>query len=424
MVTYVIGLGHIGLPMAAWVALKDLPVVGIDINSAHLEAIRQGKVNIHEDYQGIHLADLLVDLQVQNKLTVRSDLQRIDTQPAVFLIAVGIETDAQGQLNLRPVLSAVEMILPQLVAGDLLIFRTTMVPGTCEKVIVPRVQRVQPQAHVAYAPETIAETRAFAELGQNPIVLGAGDETGYALAASYLKEVFGTEIHRASNMRTAELAKVIQNISRDVNAAFMNEIGSVAATLDIDVYELQGLANCHPRVKLLEPGPGVGGYCLPNAIRYLEGALGEVQSGVIPLSTIARRINEQKPERVVENVVAALQAAGKELCRARIAVVGLAMKDYCADCRLSPALDIIRILQQQQAEVQAFDPLVPRQFPFQCAALSSCLTDADCLLITAKQEGIQFETEELKRLMKPPLIVVDTRNMFPRNCQDVWLYRV
>lgn len=420
MHVYVFGLGYVGLPMAAWIVLKGNQVIGVDINPHHTEQIRQGTVSIHEHFNGVPLAQLVLDQLQSGELIIQNRFERLDDAPGIFVVSVGISLSRDGKPDMAPLQSVLDQILPHCIGEDLLLFRTTMIPGTCETLIAPQIKKTGIPIHLAYCPETIAETRAFEELSQNPLILAGLDEPSYQKAEQFLRSLSDAPVYKASNLRTAEMAKVIQNIDRDVNIALINEIGAAASKLDIDIYELRSLVNTHPRVELLQPGPGVGGYCLPNALGYLEQAFPNQEIN-LKLMRTARENNEQRPYQIVQTINNALLASGKKINGASIACVGLAMKDYCADCRHSPALTIIHELLTLGAQVKAYDPLVPLSYDFQTESFAECIKNADCLVITAKQQGITFDTNVLRSSMNKPLLVIDTRDIFPR-ADDIRVY--
>lgn len=411
MSIYVFGLGHIGLPLAASISLCGKQVYGIDINVTTIENIKNGKVNMYEYYKGTHISKIVKELFDNGQLIVSSQFKRINNEPSVFIITVGIGVKEDNSQDLSPIHAVLKELMSKLVPKDLLIFRTTMIPGTCEKFIAPELKALNIPVYLAYCPETISETHAFEEFENNAKVLAGINEESYEAAEAFLNSLSSSPIYKASNIRTAEMIKVTQNIARDVDIALMNELSEAASALNVDVYELINLANTHPRIHLLEPGPGVGGYCLPNALGYLKEALTNKNTSVKLMET-ARNINNEKPHKVVEAVTSALKSAGKEIKNSSVALIGLAMKDCCADCRLSPSLAIAAELIDLGAAVKAYDSLVPHVFPYQVSSLKECIENADCILITVKQPGVKLNLEEMNKISAKPLIVVDTRNVF------------
>lgn len=416
MKVYVFGLGYIGFPMATWASLRGYQVSGIDINPKVVEAIVQGaNMNIHEYYNGIHILQLAQGLIKENQLSVSTDYDRTDEDPSVFVITVGITPRKDGYQDLSPIKEVLNKILPTLVDGDLILFRTTMIPGTCEELIAPQLKVLGKKIYLAYSPETISETYAFEEFQKNPSILAAMDDKSYSIAESFLLSLSDANIHKASNMKTAEMAKIVQNISRDVNVALINELSETALYLDVDIHELRELVNTHPRVELLQPGPGVGGYCLPNALGYLISAFEDKEKAPLTLIETARQLNDLRPRKIVDIIKHGLSDVGKNIKGSTIAIIGLAMKDYCADCRYSPALDIAALLIKEGAEVRGYDPLVPQTYPFQVSSFEACIKNADLLVITVKQVDIKFNIQEITQAMANPPVIVDTRNIFPKN---------
>jgi UDP-N-acetyl-D-mannosaminuronic acid dehydrogenase len=264
------------------------------------------------------------------------------------------------------------------------------------------------------------ETKAFEEFEKNPIILAGIDESSYQAARRYWQTITKNRIYKASNICTAEMAKVVQNIHRDVNIALANEISGAAAALNIDSEELRTLTNTNPRVSMLVSGPGVGGYCLPNALAYLKGAVPETP---LTLAETARARNHGRPAQISKVTIHALESAGKQVKGAVIAVGGLAMKNYCADTRLSPALAVIKGLEAQGATVKAYDPLVPKSYPFQLDSLEECLRGADCLLILTKQKALSYNTPEIADLLSSPAIIIDTQHTV-HSLDGVSIYKV
>lgn len=423
MKVYVFGLGHIGLPMAVWISLKEYDVIGVDVNPKQIQAIIEGNIFIHEYLEEKHISDIAKDLLKVNKLKVRENFYREDNEPSAFVIAVGIADREDGTQDISPIQNVVDAILPNLVDGDLLIFKTTMIPGTIDNMVIPQVKVLNKKIYIAYSPETISETTAFYELEHNERVLSAMNEDSYIIAEKFLKSLTDSPIHRASSIKLAEAVKVIQNVDRDVNIALANEISEVAMQLGIDIHELRKLVNTHPRVNLLEPGPGVGGYCLPNALKYLQLAVNKEKQKEMVLMNTARELNNRRPETIVTYAKKILNEYGKDIKLCKIAVVGLAMKDYCADFRYSPALEIIKQLQKEGAEVRAFDPLVSRNAINQANTYEEAITGTDCLIITAKQKEVVFNPVEMSDKMNKPAIIIDTRNSLEPHT-SILLYKI
>jgi nucleotide sugar dehydrogenase len=214
-----------------------------------------------------------------------------------------------------------------------------------------------------------------------------------------------------TSIRAVELTKVIENVQRDVNIAMIQEFARLAERLDIDVFEVIRMANTHPRVKLLEPGPGVGGYCIPNALHYLAPKAEEL--GVnLEIASAARRINEQVPEFVADLVARAAGPVTSDRTPV-VGVIGLAMKDNSNDDRLSPAIRVVELLQKRGYVIQAYDPAVPTAYPYKVDSLAACVAGARAVVILARQQGLTPEAIlDVLATVTQPIGLVDTRNLF------------
>lgn len=407
---YVFGLGHVGLPLACWIAQAGNHVFGIDIDPQVIDDINSGEIAIEEYYHDTHIKTLAKILVDEGKLSISTQIKRCSNEKAAFLISVGLADCPDGSKDLSPILSAIDDIGHVLVPDDLIILRSTVPPGTCAGIIEPKLCKFNVPFHFAYCPETIIETQAFEEFENNPLILGGSSEESYKAAEAFLNSLSENKIYKASDTSIAEMAKVVQNLYRDVNIAFANEICDVAGLLQINYNELRKLVNVNPRVNMHNCGPGVGGYCLPNALSYLKSAL-EKPDKFLELSQLARELNADRPKKIARQVVDALESLGKQASDSTVAVLGLAMKSFCADIRLSPALDIIRALQDLGAKVKAYDPMVAPMFPFQAASLEECIRGADCLVIAINQKGFDFNADKLSSLMAPTPIIIDTQNI-------------
>jgi len=315
-------------------------------------------------------------------------------------------------------MQATRTIAAGLKRGDLVLFRSTHVPGTIENRLLPILQTsgLVPGVdfHVAYAPERIAEGQAFEEFRSMPIIVAGINDESTRRAVGLLKRANSASMHVATNILTAEFTKVAENVQRDVNIAMIQELARLAEALNVDIFEVVSLANTHSRVNLLTPGPGVGGYCIPNAYHYMAYAA-QTFGVSLPLLQQSRVINDSVPSVVVRLVERALGEHGKSLSGARVALLGLAMKDNSSDLRLSPAIEVANQLMSKGAIIAAFDPVVPHAYDYQSPSLDDCLEGADAVLVLAKQAPYGYSDVRSRRtaLATPP-IIVDTRNLIPK----------
>lgn len=337
----VIGLGYIGLPTAAVFASKGKKVVGVDINARAVETINRG---------AIHIVEPDLDRVVHAAVT-RGDL-RATTKPEAadaFLIAVPTPFKDEHQPDLRFVKAAAESIAPVLKKGDLVILESTSPVGSTEQMAEwlaaarPDLRFPQhgetPDIFVAYCPERVLPGQVMVELINNDRVIG-GMTPACSARASELYRLFLKGECVETNARTAEMCKLTENSFRDVNIAFANELSLICADQGINVWELIALANRHPRVNILQPGPGVGGHCIAVDPWFIVAQNPELAR----LIRTAREVNDAKPQWVLDQVKTALAdcltQTGKRASDITIACFGLAFKPNIDDLRESPAVGV------------------------------------------------------------------------------------
>lgn len=337
----VIGLGYIGLPTAAVFASKGKKVVGVDINARAVETINRG---------AIHIVEPDLD-QVVHAAVTRGDL-RATTQPEAadaFLIAVPTPFKDEHQPDLRFVKAAAESIALVLKKGDLVILESTSPVGSTEQMADwlaaarPDLRFPQhgdtPDIFVAYCPERVLPGQVMVELINNDRVIG-GMTPACSARASELYRLFLKGECVETNARTAEMCKLTENSFRDVNIAFANELSLICADQGINVWELIALANRHPRVNILQPGPGVGGHCIAVDPWFIVAQNPELAR----LIRTAREVNDAKPQWVLDQVKTALAdcltQTGKRASDITIACFGLAFKPNIDDLRESPAVGV------------------------------------------------------------------------------------
>jgi UDP-N-acetyl-D-mannosaminuronic acid dehydrogenase len=350
----VIGLGYIGLPTAAMFASRKIEVVGVDVNQKAVDTINRGEVHIVEP-----------DLDMVVRAVVREGFLRAATVPEpaeAFLIAV--PTPFKGD-NHDPDLSFIEQaarsIAPVLEAGNLVILESTSPVGATEAMAdwlaeerpdlsFPQTAGEGSDIRVAHCPERVLPGKVMKELIANDRVIGGMTPECSARAVALYRTFVTAECVIASGPRVAEMAKLTENSFRDVNIAFANELSLVCDKLGMDVWELIRLANRHPRVNILQPGPGVGGHCIAVDPWFIVSS----SPNEARLIRTAREVNDNKPEWVMDKIRAAIGAhlmenAGRTTAEVCVAVYGLAFKPDIDDLRESPALGIVRNLAAEHA---------------------------------------------------------------------------
>jgi UDP-N-acetyl-D-mannosaminuronic acid dehydrogenase len=346
-VTAVIGLGYIGLPTAAVLAASGSRVVGVDTDPAVVASVNLGTPHIVEP----GLASLLESVRASGLLTATTEVP----DASVFIIAVPTPFLETRQADLSYVMAAGTAIAPRLRGGELVILESTCPPGATEQLAasVARARPDLPEGAVLFAhcPERVLPGRVLEELRSNDRIIGGLTPEASARAAQVYRTFCSGQL-LTSNARTAELAKLAENAFRDVNIAFANELSMICQRLDIDVWRLIELANHHPRVDILSPGPGVGGHCIAVDPWFIVSAAPEEAR----LIATARDVNDQKPHAVVAHVLDLIARHGTP----RIAVLGLTFKKNIDDLRESPAVQIVGDLARATpgTELTVVDPYV------------------------------------------------------------------
>lgn len=405
----VLGLGYIGLPTAAMLAVHGFEVTGVDIDEGVLAAVGARRFRGQEP----GLAALVAQALESGNLQLAGRPQPADA----FIIAVPTpcthctpraEAASPPRADLSCVISAAESIVPALRPGSLVILESTVPPRTTVDILAPILAQSGLAVGdgrgvlLAHCPERVLPGNILEELVHNDRVIGGVDRSS-AERAQELYASFAEGAILLTDATTAEMVKLMENTYRDVNIALANEFALVAERVGIDVWEAIDLANRHPRVRVLKPGPGVGGHCIAVDPWFIA----QMAPEVTPLIQTARRVNDAMPGHVVHLVKRAV--AGIE--RPVVACLGLAYKADVDDVRESPALEVVRQLRAEGIEVRTFDPHVgclPELEGTHCASLADAVSGADCAVILTDHRELQgLQPEQLAAMRRP--VVVDTR---------------
>lgn len=350
----VLGLGYIGLPTAVVFAQSGMRVLGVDINADRVREIGTGTLRIDEP----GLKEALDNAMKDERLSVSTDVQSARN----FLIAVPTPLKEDKSADTSNIWAAAETIAPVLSPGDLVILESTSPPGTtkalCDHLASLRDDlnfgaEASRQVSVAYCPERVMPGRILNEFATNPRVVGGVDPEATEKAASLYARATSAEVLK-TEASTAEMVKLAENAYRDVNIAFANELSMLAAEHDVNAWELVHLANNHPRVNILNPGPGVGGHCIAVDPWFLAGI-----SDNAPLIETARGVNDGKTRWVVEEVSSEIVNGAWE----EIVFYGVTYKADVDDLRESPALAVVDKCLQRFPDKRFFvvDPMVKRE---------------------------------------------------------------
>lgn len=409
----VLGLGYIGLPTAALMASRGIEVVGIDINPSVVDSVNRGKV---------HIVEPLLDAVVQ--AAVGSGRLRAAARPEpadAFMIAVPTPITIDKASDMRAVLSAVDAIGPVLKAGDLVVLESTSPVGSTDR-ITQRLAAARPDlhfprsgadgpvdVHVAYCPERVLPGKVIEELVSNDRAIGGMTQACTELAVSlYALFVEGELV--PTRAREAELCKLAENAFRDVNIAYANELANVCDAQGIDVWEVIRLANRHPRVNILNPGPGVGGHCIAVDPWFIV----ESAPNDTPVIQAARAVNDGRPHRIMEKVRVAVEGLHSPV----VACLGLAFKPDIDDLRESPAVDVVlNIARLSGVTVLAVEPNID-QLPsrlhdagVELVDLETALARADAVALLVDHKAFREHAVRIAQAAR----VIDTRGVLPRS---------
>ena len=406
----VMGLGYIGLPTASTFATHGIQVVGVDVNSNVLATLRRGEIHIHELglREAVGAAISSGNLAV-NEVPVEADAFIIAVPTPFYEDRVGKYNDHEYKLaDLQAVISATEAIVPVLRKGNLVVLESTSPPRTTKDLLVPILERTGLKAgidfYLAYSPERVLPGQILRELVENARVIG-GITPESAAVGKELYAIFVKGKIMTTDTTTAEMVKLMENTYRDINIATANEFARLADRFGVDIWEAISIANLHPRVKILNPGPGVGGHCISVDPWFFVEAAPDLSS----LIYAARRVNDSQPQFALELV---RKAAGS-LHGRRIAALGLAFKPDVDDLRESPAVEVVHLLQAEGATVKAFEPFKPdADLPgiTSVPTLAATLQDADMIILLVNHTEFKSMTPEKLATLTPARILVDTVN--------------
>jgi len=370
----VVGQGYMGLPIGCLIAKGGYNVTGIDLNPTKVEAINNGQCPFDEE----GLPALLSEVVNDGTLTASSEIPGSD----IYLVAVPTPHKNKS-CDLSYVMSAVDSIAKVAKDGQLVIIESTISPQTSIKA-QERLASQGINIEVVHCPERAIPGQTLHELVNNDRIIGAPSQESFDIAAElYSSFVNGQIFH--TDTTTAECVKLVENTSRDVGIAFANELAEIADELEVDVNEVIKLANRHPRVNILTPGPGVGGHCIPIDPWFL---VENTEAG--DFVRHARKVNDERPHKIADKAITEL----KQLNGKKIGLLGVAYKPNVDDCRESPAEDILKKLQAENYDVRYHDPHVTEWNCDRTESLNAIDSWADLLLIITEHE--EYKTMDAK----------------------------
>lgn len=407
----IVGLGYIGLPTAVVLATRGVEVIGVDVNERIVAAVERGEVPFVEP----DLAVAVTGAVSMGRLKATTEMPEAEA----FIIAVPSPFNNDHTADLSFIRGAVEQIAPRLRGGEVIILESTSPPGTTQLISewiaerrpdlhLPHVPEGLPDIHIAHCPERVLPGRIMIEMVTNDRVIGGVTRQCAEIAASIYRIFCQGEIV-LTDASSAEMAKLVENAYRDVNIAFANELSLICDDLQLDVWEVIAMANRHPRVDILTPGPGVGGHCIAVDPWFIVGASPTLSR----LIRTAREVNDSKPMHVAQRVI----AKAERFREPTVACLGLAYKPNVDDLRESPAVDIVELI---SAGLPGRDILVSEPFvtelPHSLANLpnvrlcpaTEAIDKADIVLLLVDHEPFRA----LNKTRLAGKVVYDTRGLW------------
>ena len=450
----VIGLGYVGLPLAALCAKKGYPVVGLDAKAGIVATLEQGKSHIRDDA----VEQLLVDARASGNFSVSNDADKI-VGCSIYLICVPTPVDSNNDPDLGPLESACRVVAPQLKKDALVVVESTVFPGTCEQVVVPLLEEISglnagDDFYLAHCPERVNPGDPFWTSENIPRVVGATSDRGVGLAAEFYASVLGGEIFdvreikksmypkfrktadglqvsqvplgsvtKMHSIRDAEAVKAMENTVRDVNIAFVNELAKISDVLELDVVDIiDGMATKPFGKGPFYPGVGVGGHCIAVDPEWLKSA--SKKAGYLPeMIQLARITNNSMPGYTASILQDLLNERGYPLKGTRIAVLGVAYKRNVDDPRESPFYRLREVLQKKGAELSIFDSWVTGENTVQ--SIDECIDGAKAIVIVTEHSDVIDKLSNIDLGDTDVEVIVDGRNCLDGavvKAQDV-LYR-
>lgn len=395
----VVGLGYIGLPTALMLASHGVEIVGTDYDAKRIERLQRGEIVFEEE--GL---EELFHTAVEGGIRFSTDYQRTD----IYIVAVPTPYNKSNKkLDASYVINAVKSILAVAPRGAVIVVESTISPGTIEKYVKPVIEaegfRLDEDIHIAHAPERIIPGNMIYELKHNSRTIGADEPSVGAKIRSVYASFCEGEIV-LTDIKTAEMSKVVENTFRDINIAFANELAKICRSDNMDVYEIIRVANRHPRVNILQPGPGVGGHCISVDPWFLVGDY----PGLANIILAARKINDSMPEFVLDRA-RAIMTENQLSDLSRVGLYGMTYKENVDDIRESPTLQLMEAMERHlAAPLKVYDPYVKtRVFDSQYFDLDEFLSETDLVIVMVGHDQIRKNADKLREK-----IVLDTRNLF------------
>lgn len=394
----VIGLGYIGLPTALMFAANGVEVVGTDLNEKLVGTLNEGKLTFEEE--GLEdVFNKALSKGIEFKTEYEKTNRYIITVPTPYM-------PLSKQIDAKYVIAATKQVLEVCEENTILVIESTISPGTIDKFVRPIIEekglKIGEDIHLVHAPERIIPGKMVYELEHNSRTIGADSrEIGEEVKSWY--ESFCRNEIVVTDIKTAEMSKVVENTFRDINIAFANELAKMCDKEGMDVYELIRIANKHPRVNILTPGPGVGGHCISVDPWFLVGDYPDIVNIVLG----AREVNDSMPQYVFDKIHKIMKENNiKDY--SKVGLYGLTYKENVDDMRESPTLQLLDIFEKYNIDsVKIYDPFIKeKKFENQVMDMDSFLNETELVVILVNHDEIKNNQELLSEK-----VVYDTRNV-------------
>lgn len=396
----VIGLGYIGLPTALMFAKSGIQVVGTDYNEKLVLSLKNGELTFEEE--GL---EQLFEEALANEILFTTEYQKAD----IYIISVPTPYIKESKkLDPKYVISAVNSVLDICEKGAVIIIELTISPGSIDRYIRPEIEKrefiIGEDVHLVHAPERIIPGNMIYELEHNSRTIGV-DEPVIGARVKELYSSFCKNDIIVTDIRSAEMSKVVENTYRDINIAFANELAKICRADNMDVYEIIKIANKHPRVNILQPGPGVGGHCISVDPWFLVGDYPDLTNIIL----MARKTNDAMPTHVLGRIRDIMREHGiKDV--SKVGLYGLTYKENVDDTRESPTLQLLEKMDEHLAfGVKVFDPFVKKRIvDHQFMNFEDFMNEIEILVIMVGHNQIKENMDLVK-----DKLVLDTRNICP-----------
>jgi len=417
----IFGLGYVGLAMLNLAAERGFRVTGVDTDVSRVEAVKQGRSYIRNVYG----QDRMQEFVKTGRITSTSDGALAVRQNELSMLCVPTPLTPNRIPDLSYLEATCRTVSQGLGPGKLVILESSVYPGVTESIVKPILEstglRVGQDFWLAYSPERVDYNNSKYQIKDIPKVVGGIDESSTTLASGFYELILDAGVVKVSTAKAAESVKMLENVYRYVNIALVNELAILHERMGIDFVEVIRAASTKPfGFQAHYPGPGVGGHCIPKDPLYLTYAA-KLYNMDLKLVGISKEINESMPLHVVKSLEEALARTGISLEQVRVGVLGLAFKANTDEARQSPALGVINRLIGAGAEVVVHDPFIHSldtgdSHLVSVQTVEDAASNAQCLIIVTDHDAYaQIDWHRIAKMMIPPRILLDARNMLNKH---------